>query len=574
MPESVRRHRPDQQREIPPVRIESELSAAGTPPLSLERTLRRSGGMVRHPDQRCGRTCEEAPTVLTRLTAETMGAQQLTALEEKQREAGEPLPASRERWGAQMLAAFASSMTTAQHVASGCFGALAVDHIQQGHGTLPATDAQLTFFLTSYFLGLLVGSLASGSLGHRFGSRNTMLFSLPTCLLAWVTMALAPSVHVMVAGRMLSGFGVSMGLSCNMLFISATSSPKYRGLLSNIPEFVLTISIILTFLAGKFLVWRHCALIIGISMNVLSAGLLGVLPSDPLWLLGQGRLEAARQSLLFYRGPDADTSQLKARAAAEAETDRCAPPASTLEKLRSLRLRENLTPVLLMAAQIVAFVWMGAAVIQNYAVVFIRRVGITMDPFTLAMVMSASRLPMAMISSLLVDRCGRRPLLMVSSLGMIACHMLMAAYFLVPALAASSVLPIVCVFGAMNFFSLGNGPITWVLIGELLPTPLRELCGGWLTSFYAMLTVAQLQSFPALLATLGEAGVFLFWAVVAVVHLAYVLLLLPETSGLSTQQIEQLFVSRPLVDMSRLVARVVRLPIRPLGDELQSPNEV
>ena len=356
---------------------------------------------------------------------------------------------------------------------------------------------------------------------------------------------------------MVLGFLTVIQMSTNVLFITATSGPKYRGMLCNFMDVLVAFSAVATFLAGKYLVWRHCAVTIGISFNVLSACLLAPLPADPLFLLSRGRLEEARRSLLFYRGAAADMSGVKERAA---ETG----GVSAADKLQLLRQRRHYLPLLLLVLQFTMFTWSGAGVVQNYAVVFFRRVGVAMEPFSMTIVLSLSRVPVTAASSLLVDRWGRRPLLIISSLGMAGCHAAMLAYFLWPTLAGHGWLPVASLFGCMAFFSVGVSPVTWVLMGELLPRPLRELCGGWLMVVYSLQTVAQLQLFPAMLAALGEAGVFAFWAAVALMHVLFVITMLPETCGLDIEQIERLFASRQPLKETRL----------PAGPKLPPPPEV
>ena len=347
-------------------------------------------------------------------------------------------------------------------------------------------------------------------------------------------------------------------MSANVLFITATSGPKYRGLLSNFMDGMVSLAVAATFLTGKYLVWRYSAVALGVGFNVLSGCLLAPLPADPLFLLSRGRLEDARRSLTFYRGTDADVAGIKKRAA-EADSDQHCEGVSTAGKLHLLRQRQHYLPLVLMVIQFTLLTWSGAGVVQNYAVVFFRRVGVAMDPFSMTIVMSVSRLPITAVSSVLVDRWGRRPLLLTSSLGMAASHAAMVAYFMCSALTEQGWLPVVSLFGCMIFFSVGISPISWLLLGELLPRAMRELCGGWLMVVYSVLTVGQLQVFPAMLAAFGEAGVFAFWTVVAILHALFVIVMLPETRGLDIEQIEELFVSRPMVKATGIVARIAQV---------------
>ena len=352
------------------------------------------------------------------------------------------------------------------------------------------------------------------------------------------------STHSVRAGRLVLGFLTMIQMSANVLFISSTSSPKYRGVLCNFMDVLMSVSVAASFLLGKYLTWRHSAVALGVGFNVLSAVLLAPLPADPLFLLARGRLEEARRALLFYRGVQADMSAVKASATAAADEER-APEASLGERLRLLRRRSHCVPMLMLVVQMFVFCWSGAGVVQNYAVVLIRQVGIATEPFLLTIVLSLSRVPVTGVSSLLVDRWGRRPLLLLSALGMAVCHLAMAASFVWPAVAEHRWLPVASLFGCVVCFALGIGPVTWLLLGELLPRALRELCGGWIMLLYSLLTVSQLQLFPAMLSALGQAGAFAFWSAVTLAYAVFVVVALPETRGLDIEQIERLFESPP-----------------------------
>ncbi|KAF0311843.1 Facilitated trehalose transporter Tret1 [Amphibalanus amphitrite] len=491
-----------------------------------------------------GDTMANSTTTSGTSTNGSSAAQQ--RLEEKRREAeaqGSGAAPASERWAIQVYAALSSSLLTGQSAAAASFGSIAVDHIERGLGSVPASDGQLTLFLTAHFVGTTLGSLVCGALGQRFGSRTLMLAVTPFSLLAWLAVALSPSVATMTIGRLSLGFLTMIQMSANVLFISATSSPKYRGLLCNFMEMLVALAVSATFLVGKYLVWRHAAVALGVGFNVLAAGLLAPLPADPLFLLARGRLEEARRALLFYRGADADTSVLKERAVTAAAADERVEVTSLGARLRLLRRRSHSVPLLLLVVQFVVYCWSGAGVVQNYAVVLIRRVGIALDPFLMTIVLNLSRVPITCLNSVLVDRWGRRPLLALSAAGMAACHLAMAASFVWPAVAAHRWLPVASLFSYMVFFALGIGPVTWLLLGELLPRALRELCGGWIMVLFSLLTVSQLQLFPGMLSTLGEAGTFALWAAVMLAYLVFMAVALPETRGLSIEQIERLFES-------------------------------
>ncbi|XP_037071209.1 facilitated trehalose transporter Tret1-like [Pollicipes pollicipes] len=209
---------------------------------------------------------------------------------------------------------------------------------------------------------------------------------------------------------------------------------------------------------------------------------------------------------------------------------------------------------------------LGLALPWCYSLVFLRELGTALDATLVSVLLCVVRIVTVAVVSVLLDRAGRRTLLIVSACGMVISYLAVAAYFYVPALAAYAWLPLAALVLAVFFFCMGVGSVSWCLIGEMVPPRLSDAAGAALVFYYNVASLLSVQLFPAMLAALGLGGVFLVHAGIVSALLLVVVLAVPETRGLSLQQIEALF-EAPRDDTYRLVKA---LPL-PAGYNTFSP---
>ena len=388
----------------------------------------------------------------------------------------------------------------------------------------------LVFPVTSNYIGTVAGSAVAGKLSKRFGARNTMLWCCVPTVAGFVVTAMAKNYTTLLIGRLIVGLFSGPAFVLHVFYISAVASPKYRGFLALLPDIVYMVYVILSLVLGVYFPWWWAAIISAALFALPTAVALLIVPADPVFLLRTGQLSEAKKAANFFGVPLPD------------------PEPTTTEEGRShkstwtlVKQPRHYRPLLLSAALLLGVAFCGYMAVLSYSLVFLRTLGSTLDATVVSVLLCVIRIVAVLLVSVLIDRLGRRVLLLFSAAGMTASYLALAAYFYIPYLAPYTHMPLLALVLAISFFCMGVGPVPWCVIGEIVPARLSDAAGAALVLFYNVTSLAGVQVFPALLAALGIGGVFAAHAGVTGAILLLVAAAVPETRGLSLQQIEQLF---------------------------------
>jgi sugar porter (SP) family MFS transporter len=394
--------------------------------------------------------------------------------------------------------------------------------------------------VSGLLLGAMLGAVAAGRMADSLGRRPTIMIAALTFVVGIVLVLVSPDVWVLIAGRFVIGLGIGVVSMTVPLYISEVAPPSHRGALVSINQLMIVTGILVAFLVDYTFAgaanWRAM-----FAVGLIPAALLGVgmlfLPETPRWLVGRGRIEQARRVLA--RTHDEDSLEEEIRAVEQDQGRR--------RDWRAL-LAPGLRPLLV--------VGVGLAVLQQvtgintviyYAPTILQQTGLSSSNSILATVgVGAINLVMTVVSLLLIDRAGRRPLLLVSLTGMVVSLIGLGVAFGLSGLGAGlSWIALICLIAYVGSFAIGMGPVFWLLISEIYPLRVRgeamsvATAANWLSNFAVGLT------FLLLLSTLGRAGTFLLYAAVGVAAIAFSWRLVPETKGRTLEQIAASRTRRP-----------------------------
>ena len=406
---------------------------------------------------------------------------------------------------------------------------------------------------SSALVGCLIGSLIAGSLSDRYGRRRVLLCSAILFGVSSILTGEAGSFLQFVIWRIAGGTAIGLSSNVSPVYIAETSPSAIRGRLVSLNQFAIVIGI----LFAQIVNWRIAqpvpsgldAVAIWHSWNVqhgwrwmfiavaapalVFTGASLLLPESPRWLLVRRRESEARTVLHRIGGPAYAADELMA--IERALTADAAYRSSWRELLRSPARHILLIGVGLAVLQ----QWTGINVIFNYAGDVYRNAGYGANQIFLDIVITGTiNLIFTILAMFLVDRIGRRQMMIFGSLGIGISHLLCAwAYHAHWPAAAVLILTL----SAIACFAVTLGPVTWVLISEIFPNRIRargvsiSVSALWAASF--LLT----YSFPGLNAKLGSAGVFFAYGAVCFLGAVMVLVVVPETKGRSLEQIESEF---------------------------------
>jgi len=432
----------------------------------------------------------------------------------------------------------------------------AVEAIQAEFGS---TEAATGFNVASMLLGSAVGAFFAGNLSDRFGRRPTMIMTAVAFIIsAWGSGAAGGSVEFVIF-RLLGGLAVGAASILAPAYISEIAPSRIRGSLATLQQLMIVVGLFMAFLnnyllagaAGSaseafwlgFDAWQWMFWMELIPASVFFVTLLFI-PETPRYLVAAGREEEAREVINSLSTAD-DTGA------------KIADIRSTVEERETPQIWDVIQKT---TGKVHPLVWVGIglAALQQFTginVVFYyggtlwQAAGFTESSALFTNVINGTvNVVFTIVALLLIDRVGRRPLLLVGSVGMTLTLGVMAYVFGTSAVAESGqlqmegsagLIALIAANAYVAFFAFSWGPVMWVLLGEMFPNRFRgaalSICGlvQWLSNFIVTWT------FPILLNSLGLGAAYTIYAVFGVVAFVFVRRAVRETKG------------RTLEDMSR-----------------------
>jgi sugar porter (SP) family MFS transporter len=410
-------------------------------------------------------------------------------------------------------------------------------------------DLKLGWAVSSLGWGAMAGNLMAGILSDRFGRRRVLLVTAVLFMCSALLAASATHFTTFVTARIIGGLAVGGAILIAPVYIAEIAPAEKRGRLVSFNQLMIVIGISASFFSNYFLhglgenSWRWM-----LGVQTLPATLYFILllfvPESPRWLLLKGRDDEALQVLARVGG------QAQARQHLE-EIRRSLPskPASRgftglLDRLRGLADR-RLRFVMLVALGIAFFQQItGINAIFYYLPTIFSQAGGGLDnAFLQAALVGLVNLGMTFVAIWLVDRLGRKPLLIVGVTGMALSLLVISWAFNQPSMNAQLVL--FAIIGFVASFAISLGPVMWVLLSEIFPNEHRgtaiSVAGFWNAFVSASVTFV----FPWELSTFGPSGTFLAYGLFATAALLFVLLYVPETKGRTLEQLESELKSSP-----------------------------
>ena len=216
-------------------------------------------------------------------------------------------------------------------------------------------------------------------------------------------------------------------------------------------------------------------------------------------------------------------------------------------QLWQIKKPQNFRALLLMVSIIILRELGGQFAIFSYAPYFFISAGVEVNPSTCTVLLGVARLISTVLCATLLDRVGRRLILTVGC-SCCAVSTTIGCVFLLWDIPGSSWVPLVAIIAFVLGYGFGVGPIPWILLGELLPTPIRVVGVSICTFTYASVEVIIGLSFPQLMEEVGLGGSLLFFAVFNVLLMVVVRRFLPETALSSLHLLEYVFSNNHLTD--------------------------
>ena len=418
------------------------------------------------------------------------------------------------------------------------------------------TKIELGWAVASLTLTATLAMMVAGPLSDRLGRRPVLVVAAVLFAISAVTSAVAPSFIALVAARMLGGFGVGAALIIAPMYIAEIAPASMRGRMVSFNQLNIVIGISAAFFTNYLILrlgrsdlswvqalrfdewnWRWMLGVEALPAVFYFLALFAV-PESPRWLAMNGKDEEARRVLEKVSDSaqaERDLQAVKASLRAEQSTERAA-----LGEL----FRPAMRRVLLIATSVAILQQItGINSVFFYAPMIFEQSGIGTDAsFMQAVLVGLVNLVFTVLAILLVDRLGRRPLLIAGLTGIAACMLLISYGF-----ASEETNPMIILAGILGFvasFAFSLGPVMWVLFSELFPNRVRGLAISFVGLINSSVSFLVQLVFPWELENLGNSVTFLIYGLFAIIGLVIVMRLLPETKGKSLEELETELVRR------------------------------
>ncbi|PWA83156.1 major facilitator, sugar transporter-like, Major facilitator superfamily domain protein [Artemisia annua] len=425
---------------------------------------------------------------------------------------------------------------------------------------LKISSTQVEILVGSLNVCSLIGSFASGKTSDMIGRRYTIVLAAATFFIGALLMGLAKNFGYLMAGRVVAGIGVGYSLMIAPVYTAELSPTMTRGLLTSLPEVFITLGILLGYvmnyaLSGlpEHINWRLMLGFAAIPAVGIAVGVM-FMPESPRWLVLKGRVDEAQKVLRNTSGNE-DEARLRLEEITKAALDQttCGPNGDTWKGQGVWK--ELLKPSPLIRRVLVAAIGInffmqasGNDAVVYYTPEVFKAAGIRKrkNLVGVTIIMGLAKTSFVLVSAFFLDKFGRRPLLLLGSIGMaISLAVLgLGTMFLEHSSDKPTWAIVVCVIAVcadVSFFSIGLGPITWVYTSEIFPMRLRAQGSSLAVSVNRLVSGVIAMTFLTISNKITFGGMFLVLSGVMTVATIFFYVFLPETKGKSLEEMGALF---------------------------------
>ncbi len=389
--------------------------------------------------------------------------------------------------------------------------------------------------VSSVLLGSLIGAVAGGVLADRLGRRRLLIVTAIVFGLGAIGAALAPGTASLIAARVVAGAAIGIASFVAPLYISEIAPVAIRGKLVSINQVALTSGIVISYcidyaFAGSQ-AWRWMFAMAVIPAAAFGFGLLFI-PDSPRWLAGLGRTDQARAVLKRIRAPEQ----------VENELNQIQQSVGKQKGNWSELLSPFLRPAMIVGVGLaIAQQITGINTVIYYAPTIFKFAGLSSASVAIlaSVGVGVVNVVFTLVAMQLIDRVGRRPLLLASLAGMALGLAVLGLAFSLPQLSGSlGWIAVASLMVYVGSFAVGLGPVFWLILSEIYPLRIRgrAMSVGTVANWSANLIVAL--SFLTLTQVLGKAFTFWLYGVVTIGAWLFAFFLVPETKGKTLEEIE------------------------------------
>ncbi|GLT78954.1 hypothetical protein SLA2020_504710 [Shorea laevis] len=400
---------------------------------------------------------------------------------------------------------------------------------------LGLTSSEYSLFSSILTVGGMLGAVLSGKIADLIGRRAAMGVAEVLSMAGWLATLLSEAAWTLYLGRFLLGCGIGLMSYAVPIYIAEITPKRVRGGFTALNPLMMGFGQSLAFLYGSLLNWRILAAI-GLIPGIIQLPGLFFIPESPRWLAKLGRLKDFEASLQHLRGPNADITQ----EAAEIKDYTLFLQYIQQEDGFLNLFQRRYARVLIVGLGLMLFQRFGGTyAFLFYATTIFEAGGFSSTVGTIAA--AIVQLIGTTIGALVIDKYGRRPMLLISSVGACLGCILTGLAFLFQDFNLSNVLSASLVFVGvllyLGFLQVGLGGIPWIIMSEIFPINIKGAAGSLviLISWIGSLIIAYTFTY---LFDWSSAGTFFIYGGICAAGILFIATLVPETRGRALEEIQ------------------------------------
>ena len=395
--------------------------------------------------------------------------------------------------------------------------------------------------VSSALIGCMIGAGFGGRLGDRFGRKKVLLVVAVLFAISAIGSGIANSIPVFVAYRILGGLAVGGASVLAPMYIAEVSPAHLRGRMVSINQLTIVLGISMAYFSNYFMLsvgenaWRWMFAAEAVPSLLFFAALF-IVPESPRWLVAKNREDDACHVLEKVAGSDF----------ADFELGEIKESLKGNEKRGTLKdaFKKKYAVILGLGIFLAVFQqWSGINVIFFYGPDIFANASLNVDTALLYQsVVGAMNVLFTILSMWVIDKMGRKKLLLIGSAGMAVCYLVIGYLFLSGITGNWLLLSFIVITPA--FFAFGLGTTVWVILSEIFPNKIRGAAMSvstfslWVACYLLTLT------FPIFVETFSAANTFWLYAAVCLIGFFAIYRVLPETKGVSLEKLEKMLVKK------------------------------
>ncbi|KAL1517466.1 hypothetical protein ABEB36_001229 [Hypothenemus hampei] len=413
----------------------------------------------------------------------------------------------------------------------------ALPKLLSNSSSISVTDNQGSWMAVMPLLGSVLGSLIVGSTVDIFGRKRTILISSLPYFAAWIMVAFARSVLLIYVARFIAGVADGWIFTAMPIYVAEISDPRIRGLLGSGVSVCWIFGILLINIVGNYLDITLAALVSS-TLPLACIATFIFMPESPYYLLMRGNHEEAKKNLQKLRGlQDVDSEIMRIEQALKDQTNKSG------KFLDLFTNKDNRKAVFVMLILRGAQQMSGTTAVTFYAQSIFIQAENQLSSELASIIYFSVQVTLSCFCSSIVDKAGRRPLLITSITGSAIFLFIEGIYFYlknctVLDISAFGLVPIIGLIGFVIIFSLGMQTIPILMLGEIFSPNVKAFALCFADIYFSVIATIVSKFFQIMKDSFGMHAPFFAFSCSCVIGLVLIVLFVPETKGQTLEDIQ------------------------------------